>query len=65
LANEHADEGIGFLRKVPWVLSLSGDSFGTFLSTRREKYRERTPQQTAIYTANGGEVKPLPRIFGL
>ena len=24
LANEHADEGIGSLRKVPWVLSLSG-----------------------------------------
>ena len=42
-ANEHADKAIGSLRKVPWVLSLSGDSFGTFLSTRREKYKGNSP----------------------
>ena len=51
-ANEHADKAIGSLRKVPWVLSLSGDSFGTFLSTRREKYKEKLtvkPQFTASH----------------
>ena len=31
-----------------WVLSLRGVSFGTFLSTGREKYTDQTPRQTPI-----------------
>ena len=31
-----------------WVLSLRGDSFGTFLSPRKEKYIIPSPRQTRI-----------------
>ena len=37
-----ADQVVGFLREAPWVTPLSGDSFGTFLSPRKEKYRKET-----------------------
>jgi hypothetical protein len=32
---------VGFLREAPWVTPLSGGSFGTFLSPRKEKYKEK------------------------
>ena len=37
-----ADQVVGFLREAPWVTPLSGDSFGTFLSPRKEKYIGKT-----------------------
>ena len=41
LRKSRANQVVGFLREAPWVTPLSGDSFGTFLSTRREKYKEK------------------------
>ena len=36
--------GDRILKESTWVLSLSGDSFGTFLSPRKEKYTIPTPR---------------------
>ena len=36
--------GDRILKESTWVLSLSGDSFGTFLSPRKEKYAVPSPR---------------------
>ena len=41
--------GDRILKESTWVLSLRGDSFGTFLSPRKEKYVVPSPRQTQIY----------------
>ena len=44
--------GDRILKESTWVLSLSGDSFGTFLSQRKEKYIIPSPRQTQIYSSS-------------
>ena len=58
-----ADQVVGFLREAPWVTPLSGGSFGTFLSPRKEKYRENSPLNCNLQRRE--DVSILPKRFML
>ena len=45
-----------------WALSLRGDSFGTFLSPRKEKYTDHSPDNPPIFlTAKYRSIRRCPR----